>query len=648
MADYWPQTVAIPPTSSYGPTPTDFSWLSKLPEQYYQGQTDALALAQKNAFSGGVPMTPGTTNPDGTVNPPTINGAAMFNTLASKGAYTDAAAMQQAAMQQAAVNRSNQELDKLDNTSTQPGTAGSPVGASGASASASPSPGAAPNASPNYDGLNPFLIQNGQKENSGSFRIDTGNGGGLGQFIPGTWDMLHQMRPDLIPPTIAQATPEQQKAALILNQQINQHALATNGITINPRTERLTWVMGSKGGPDFIGAMRQMPGAPAAQLFPAEAHSNPTLFYNNGPDGKPNLNSPRPLSQVFVAITDGFGGGTSAPSSANQVAGPGAPSSSAKGPVAYAADGTPVQTDANGNAIGVAPVAPHAPTGAPAAVAPTAAASPNGTTGWSKAAEALTAPFKVIASLADSSGTPAAPAPAPVAPTSGLPTPTPAPVTPIAPPPVAPQPVRMAGAPTPTQPTGATTPGQPPPAQAQATGGNGPTPPQVPGVPAGVDPYVFVNRMYQTAAALAQNPYSKDTAAQLKDRADKIVGFLQSETTSRSPEIQEYLRSALPGESVPAWKARVAGAKKQAEMDVANANTIQEVQPTPGGPKQYDTTANILKRIQAGQASADAAAAASAPDRRPAAVAFRQICPSHLSRRSLRIARSRSPPMKTR
>jgi hypothetical protein len=84
----------------------------------------------------------------------------------------------------------------------------------------------------------------------------------------------------IIPPTIAQATPEQQKYALVLNQQINQHALATNGVEINPRTERLTWVMGSKGGLDFIGAMKQMPGAPAAQLFPKEASYNPTLFYN--------------------------------------------------------------------------------------------------------------------------------------------------------------------------------------------------------------------------------------------------------------------------------------------------------------------------------------------------------------------------------
>jgi hypothetical protein len=185
MADYWPQTVAIPPTSSYGPTPTDFSWLSKLPQQHYQGQADQLALAQKKAFSDGLP-----TNPDGSPNY-----GASATKLLTLGDYADANTMMQTGInQQAMANQAKTNSIMSGNdagtTSAPPGTAGSPVRATGAS-------GAAANPSSNYDGLNPFLIQNGQKENNGSFRIDTGNGGGVGQFIPGTWDMLHQMRPIL-------------------------------------------------------------------------------------------------------------------------------------------------------------------------------------------------------------------------------------------------------------------------------------------------------------------------------------------------------------------------------------------------------------------------------------------------------------------
>lgn len=146
-----------------------------------------------------------------------------------------------------------------------------------------------------------------QRHESGGRNIGNSAGGaayGYYQFMPQTWAAVRGSHPELtLPPTVQQASKQQQDAAYRSFTGDNVNALSSAGIPANDKNTFMAAFMGAGGASKFIPAMQQNPNAPAAALFPREAASNPTIF--NGPNG------PRSLSDVYQLMTKNFGGGNS-------------------------------------------------------------------------------------------------------------------------------------------------------------------------------------------------------------------------------------------------------------------------------------------------------------------------------------------------
>jgi hypothetical protein len=172
---------------------------------------------------------------------------------------------------------------------------------------------------------------------SGNRNIPNAAGGAAGgyyQFMPQTWKSVSASNPGLgLPANPMMASRDQQTAAYRALTQQNVQALQSAGIPVNDKNVFMTSFLGAGGGSKFLGAMAQNPNLPAAQLFPNEARSNPSIFF--GPGGQPAT-----LGQVYARMTNSFGSGNTtgfgAPGS--QVAGPGAPSAPSGGIMSQALD----------------------------------------------------------------------------------------------------------------------------------------------------------------------------------------------------------------------------------------------------------------------------------------------------------------------
>ena len=126
--------------------------------------------------------------------------------------------------------------------------------------------------------------------------------GGYYQFTPATYSTVRAAHPDLnLPESIQDANQDQQTAAMKALTQTNVEALQKAGIAINDKNVALAHFLGPGGAISFIQQMNANPGATAADLFPKEAKSNPTVF--NGKDGA------RTLAQVFDLQTANHGTG---------------------------------------------------------------------------------------------------------------------------------------------------------------------------------------------------------------------------------------------------------------------------------------------------------------------------------------------------
>lgn len=161
------------------------------------------------------------------------------------------------------------------------------------------------NGGPNYFGVT------AQRESGGDPSIvnKTTGAGGVFQFTPPTWAALAKAHPELnLSPTgykdPSAAGVQQQIAAMKTFTQENAAALANNGIAVNDKNLYMAHFLGANGASQFIKAGSQNPDAVAAQMFPAAAKANPTIFYANG-------TQPRTLSQVYSVLTKGYGDGLS-------------------------------------------------------------------------------------------------------------------------------------------------------------------------------------------------------------------------------------------------------------------------------------------------------------------------------------------------
>lgn len=638
MADIFiPNTVSGPSPASYGAVPPlNFAPIT---QGYQEGQKFQQDQAVKKAFQGGLP-TDANGNPD-------FQAAAMK--LYQLGAPDQAAQMLQTGMAQQAFSAARQELG----TPMTPPVPAAPVAQpSTASAPASPINNNAPGPQGDYYSTNHALESGG---NPTAHNPDAGAPGtaayGLAGFMPGTWAHLVQANPDLnLPPDITKSTREQQIAASRALTGENAGYLAQNGIPITDRTARIANFLGAGGAVHFFTALAQNPAAPAASLFPKEARANPDAFY--APDGK----TPRTLAQLFQYETTilpqmhglpplGTGNTTGFNYSVtprNQVAGPGAPS--AGGPLAYAADGTPVQTDAQGNAI-------NPQTGQPTAAIPRGtSAPPIPVSAANAAAQAQQIASANAPQNSGNVGTLGA-APAGIAAANGPSSPTWKNWAAGKPPGVAQGDASERSSyaenlsrPPPSNPVGGSQGGAPvapaPPlagAGSQVAGGppsaGGPLEQAAPPVaqqsvkpstkiglmdptlaglvPQGWDPGAYAAALYKRAGVLSLSPATKGMGDAYKDQADKVMAAVTASVTSRSPALQEWQLNAqqkpdgtweTPGET----QARIAGDTETSKLKAQNEQTLKEVQPTPGGPKQFDTTAHLIQAIKDGRAGANA------------------------------------------
>lgn len=129
-----------------------------------------------------------------------------------------------------------------------------------------------------------------------------GAAGGYYQFMPGTWAGIRKARPDLnLPPNVMDATQDQQTAGYHEFTRGNVAALQAAGVPITDKNVFMASFLGSGGAPKFFSQMGKDASANAAALFPAEAKSNPTVFYDKG--------QPRTLQQVYDLQTAMHGSG---------------------------------------------------------------------------------------------------------------------------------------------------------------------------------------------------------------------------------------------------------------------------------------------------------------------------------------------------
>ena len=201
-------------------------------------------------------------------------------------------------------------------------------------AAAPPAPGAP--AAPGGDFYRAAMMHE-----SGGRNIPNGAGGAAGgyyQFMPQTWSGIAAQHPELgLPSTPMAASYEQQTAAYRALTQGNAAQLTAAGLPVTDKNVFMGSFLGGKA-PGFINAMNQDPSAPAASMYPAEARSNPTIFFATDARGNPIYSQPKSLSDVYGRMTNTFSAGNTTgfgPQSAGMVAGPGAPSSASTAP-AYA------------------------------------------------------------------------------------------------------------------------------------------------------------------------------------------------------------------------------------------------------------------------------------------------------------------------
>jgi hypothetical protein len=321
-----PQTVNPPQPASETAPPLDFS---KLFSDYTQGVQFGQQQQVRNAFANGLPTT------DGTPNGP-IDYQSAMRKLMQFGDYGDASSMMQTGIKANAAATLGQPLlppgyQSQSAPSATGGTAAAPI--------ANNAPGPQASFYPNL-----FSHESGFNPNAG----DPKHAYGIAQFTPDTWSGVVAAHPELgLPADITKATTDQQIQATQALTGQNVGMLTDAGIPVNDKTAFMAHFLGGQGAVHFFKDMGKNAGALAAPLFPDEAAANPTIFYN--PDG-----SSKNLAQVYQLQTKNFGYGNTTgfnipPMPQNQVAGPGAPS--AAGPLARAADGTPVQTNAQGQAV---------------------------------------------------------------------------------------------------------------------------------------------------------------------------------------------------------------------------------------------------------------------------------------------------------
>ena len=127
--------------------------------------------------------------------------------------------------------------------------------------------------------------------------------GGYYQFTPSTYSTVRSAHPELnLPESIKDANQDQQTAAMRALTQGNVEALQKAGVPITDQNVAMAHFLGPGGASSFYNQMTANPNAAAADLFPKEAKSNPTVFY--GKDG-----AARSLSQVFALQTANQGSG---------------------------------------------------------------------------------------------------------------------------------------------------------------------------------------------------------------------------------------------------------------------------------------------------------------------------------------------------
>ena len=128
-----------------------------------------------------------------------------------------------------------------------------------------------------------------------------GGAGGYYQFMPGTWSGIRKQHPELgLPETAMAGTKDQQTAAYQAFTKGNVDQLSASGVPINDKNTFMASFLGAGGASKFIKDRDQNPNAGAASLFPKEAASNRTIFYNK--DG-----SEKSLDQVYGGMTHSFG-----------------------------------------------------------------------------------------------------------------------------------------------------------------------------------------------------------------------------------------------------------------------------------------------------------------------------------------------------
>jgi hypothetical protein len=140
---------------------------------------------------------------------------------------------------------------------------------------------------------------------------------GLYQFIDSTWNGIANssagraagIRP-IAPgqsrtPNDPRFDPVQQEAAHNIFKQQNAAVLGREGFPVDDRNMRIMHFMGERGGVAFLRALRENPGASAANAFPEAAGSNQRVFYRRTAEGELE---PRTLAEVFAIQTRGLTG----------------------------------------------------------------------------------------------------------------------------------------------------------------------------------------------------------------------------------------------------------------------------------------------------------------------------------------------------
>jgi hypothetical protein len=174
-------------------------------------------------------------------------------------------------------------------------------GQTAVAASAQPSrPGSPTPGTPLNDFYHTAMMHESGGKNIPNSAGGWGAAGGYYQFTPPTWASVRAAHPELkLPANVADANQDQQTAAYHQLVNTNVQALQGANLPINDKNIFMASFLGGGGATKFLTAMNQNPGASAADLFPAEAKANPTVFYANG--------KPRSLNDVYALQTGQFG-----------------------------------------------------------------------------------------------------------------------------------------------------------------------------------------------------------------------------------------------------------------------------------------------------------------------------------------------------